>query len=81
MVVFLFVQPSAFQNPPGGDGGYTFRDGVWRGYGKGFRISGGIGNLFDEEPPFSDTVFGYNGGLHSQLVMGRSYEMSFTLPF
>lgn len=62
-------------------GGYTFRDGVWRGYGKGFRISGGIGNLFDEEPPFSDTVFGYNGGLHSQLVMGRSYEVSFSLPF
>jgi len=62
-------------------GGYTFREGVWRGYGRNLRISGGIGNVFDKEPPFSDTVFGYNGGLHSQLVMGRSYELSFTLPF
>lgn len=62
-------------------GGYTFREGVWRGYGRNLRISGGIGNVFDKEPPFSDTVFGYNGGLHSQLVMGRSYELSFSMPF
>lgn len=62
-------------------GGYTFRKGVWRGYGKGLRINGGIGNVFDTEPPFSDTVFGYNGGLHSHLVVGRSYELSFVVPF
>lgn len=62
-------------------GGYRFRNGVWRGYGKGLRVSGGIGNVFDKEPPFSDTVFGYNGGLHSLYVMGRSYELSFNLPF
>ncbi|MBX7121709.1 MAG: TonB-dependent receptor [Opitutaceae bacterium] len=62
-------------------GGYQFQNGVWRGYGKGLRISGGIGNVFDKEPPFSDTVFGYNGGLHSIYVLGRSYEISFNLPF
>jgi len=61
--------------------GYTFNNGVFRGRGKGLRVSVGIGNLFDEEPPFSDTVFGYNGGLHSQWVLGRTYELSFILPF
>jgi len=61
--------------------GYTFRDGVWRGYGRNLRINGGIGNVFDKEPPFSDTVFSYNGGLHSHLVIGRSYELSFSLSF
>ncbi|MBL9203568.1 MAG: TonB-dependent receptor [Opitutaceae bacterium] len=61
--------------------GYSFRNGVWRGYGRNLRINAGIGNLFDKEPPFSDTVFGYNGGLHSHLVLGRSYELSFVLPF
>lgn len=62
-------------------GGYEFKNGVWRGYGKGLRVQGGIGNLFDKEPPFSDTVFGYNGGLHSAYALGRSYELSFVLPF
>lgn len=62
-------------------GGYEFKNGVWRGYGKGLRVVGGIGNLFDKEPPFSDTVFGYNGGLHSQYAIGRTYELSFVLPF
>lgn len=62
-------------------GGYEFKNGVWRGYAKGLRILGGIGNVFDQEPPFSDTVYGYNGGLHSQWVLGRSYELSFVLPF
>lgn len=60
-------------------GGYVFREGVWRGYGKGMRIMAGIGNVFDEEPPFSDTVFGFNGALHSPL--GRTYELGVVLPF
>ncbi|MBL9214770.1 MAG: TonB-dependent receptor [Opitutaceae bacterium] len=62
-------------------GGYEFKHGVWRGHGKGLRILGGIANVFDEEPPFSDTVFGYNGGLHGAWAFGRSYELSFVLPF
>lgn len=62
-------------------GGYEFKNGVWRGYAKGLRLQAGIGNVFDKEPPFSDTAFGYNAGLHSQYVMGRSYELSFVLPF
>lgn len=62
-------------------GGYTFKDGVWRGYAKNLQIQAGIGNVFDKEPPFSDTVFGYNGGLHSQYAIGRTYELSFRLPF
>lgn len=61
--------------------GYEFRHGVWRGYGKGLRVRVGIGNVMDEEPPFADNMYGYNGSLHSQWVLGRSYELSFTLPF
>jgi iron complex outermembrane receptor protein len=61
--------------------GYEFSKGVWRGYGKNLRVMVGIGNVFDQEPPFSDTVYGYNGGLHSQWALGRSYELSFVLPF
>jgi outer membrane receptor protein involved in Fe transport len=61
--------------------GYEFRDGVWRGYGKGLRLGVGVSNVFDKEPPFSDTVWGFNAGLHSQLTLGRAYEFSFLLPF
>lgn len=60
-------------------GSYEFKNGLVRGLGKGLRISGGIGNIFDEEPPFSDTIFGFNGALHSAL--GRTYEISMSLPF
>jgi iron complex outermembrane receptor protein len=61
--------------------GYEFKRGLWRGYGKGLRVNVGVNNLFDKEPPFSDTVFGYNGGIHSQLALGRSYEFSVAMPF
>lgn len=59
--------------------GYVFTDGVWRGRAKGARVSVGIGNVLDEEPPFSDTLFGFNGALHSPL--GRTYQTSFSIPF
>jgi outer membrane receptor protein involved in Fe transport len=58
--------------------GYTFKHGVIGNYGKGLRLNVGIGNLLDEDPPFSDTVFGYDGALHSPL--GRTYSLSFSLP-
>ena len=61
--------------------GYEFKDGVWRGYGKKLRVSLGVNNVFDKEPPFSDTLWGFNAGLHSQLILGRAYEFSFLLPF
>jgi len=59
--------------------GYEFVDGLWREYGKGARVSLGIGNVLDEEPPFADTIFGFNGALHSPL--GRTYQLSLSLPF
>ncbi|MCF7688015.1 MAG: TonB-dependent receptor [Cephaloticoccus sp.] len=59
--------------------GYEFQKGVVGEYLKGSRLSFGIGNLLDEQPPFSDTVFGYNGALHSPL--GRTYELSLSCPF
>lgn len=59
--------------------GYQFKNAVIRGLGKDAKISVGIGNLLNEKPPFADTLFGYNGTFHSPL--GRSYQISFTLPF
>lgn len=59
--------------------GYTFRDGLWHGFAKGAKINVGVGNVFDEEPPFADTIFGYNGALHSPL--GRTYSLSLSLKF
>lgn len=60
--------------------GYNFKQGVWRGYGKGLRVNVGVNNVFDKQPPFSDTLWGFNAGLHSQLILGRGYEFSFNLP-
>lgn len=60
--------------------GYEFKAGLWRGYGKNLRVSLGVSNVFDKEPPFSATLWGFNAGLHSQLILGRSYEFSFALP-
>ena len=60
--------------------GYEFKRGLWRGYGKGLRVMASVDNVFDKQPPFSDTVWGYNAGLHSQLTLGRAYGLSFSLP-
>lgn len=59
--------------------GYTLQQGVWRGRGKGMKLRVGMDNLFNRRPPFSDTIFGFNGGLYSPL--GRTYEFSVTVPF
>lgn len=59
--------------------GRTFADGLWRDVGRGAKITVGIGNVFDRPPPFANTVFGYNGGLHSAL--GRTYSVSLLFPF
>ncbi len=61
--------------------GYEFKTGVWRGYGKNLRVGVGVNNVFDKVPPFSDTVWGFNAALHSQLILGRAYEFTFNLPF
>ena len=61
--------------------GYNFKQGIVRGYGKNARFSLGLNNVMDKQPPFSDTLWGYNAGLHSQLMMGRSYELSLAVPF
>ena len=60
--------------------GYEFKNGLWRGYGKGVRVSGGISNIFDKEPPPSNTLWGFNAGLHRELILGRTYELSFSIP-
>ncbi|MBS0662899.1 MAG: TonB-dependent receptor [Verrucomicrobia bacterium] len=60
--------------------GYEFKQGVWRGHGKGLRVLASVDNAFDKKPPFSDTVWGYNAGLHSVLVAGRTYGFQITIP-
>lgn len=60
--------------------GYEFKNGIWHGYGKGLRVLASVDNVFDKKPPFSDTVWGYNPGLHSVLALGRAYAVSFTIP-
>lgn len=60
--------------------GYEFHRGVWRGYGKNLRVNVGVNNVFDKEPPFSDTIWGFNAGIHSQYILGRAIEISFVLP-
>jgi iron complex outermembrane recepter protein len=57
--------------------GYEFKRGLWRGYGRNLRVNLGVTNVFDKKPPFSDTLWGFNAGLHSQLILGRGFELSF----
>ncbi len=59
---------------------YEFKNGVWRGHAKGLRVGFGVNNVFDKEPPFSDTVWGFNAGLPYQFILGRAYELSFLVP-
>ncbi|MDI1248629.1 MAG: TonB-dependent receptor [Lacunisphaera sp.] len=60
--------------------GYGFKNGLWRGYGKGLRVNVGVNNVFDKQPAFSDTLWGFNAGLHKALILGRAYEFSFNVP-
>ncbi|WP_221032326.1 TonB-dependent receptor plug domain-containing protein [Actomonas aquatica] len=59
--------------------GYTFREGLWHGYGRNARLQLGIGNLADRQPPFANTPYGYNQSLYSPL--GRTYDVTLRLPF
>lgn len=59
--------------------GYEFENNWIGNWGSGTKLSFGIGNLFDEKPPFADTVYGYNGSFHNPL--GRNYQIAFTLIF
>jgi iron complex outermembrane receptor protein len=60
--------------------GYEFKKGIWDSHLKGLRLLLALDNATDKKPPFSDTVWGYNSGLHSQLTLGRSLTVSFTIP-
>jgi iron complex outermembrane recepter protein len=45
----------------------------------GLRFTGGIGNIFDKEPPFANVMFGYDGGFHN--AKQRTYNTSVTYTF
>lgn len=78
------VRPSSLTVPAVGKAdvrvGYEFKSGVWRHYGRGLMVNVGVANLFDKEPPFVDTIYGFNAGLHGLYVFGRTLELSFVLP-
>lgn len=61
--------------------GYEFLRALWRGHGRGLRVNLGVENLADKEPPFIDVIYAYNTALHSDLVRGRTIELSFVLPY
>ncbi|WP_017931812.1 TonB-dependent receptor domain-containing protein [Robiginitomaculum antarcticum] len=46
---------------------------------EGLRAQLGMQNVFDEDPPFSDSTYGYNGALHSNL--GRYVYLRMTKNF
>jgi iron complex outermembrane recepter protein len=60
--------------------GYEFKNGIGRNWAKGLRLQAGVANVFDKKPPFVDTIYGFNPGLHSQYILGRTFEFSFVLP-
>jgi len=78
------VTPTNFPTPPvrmtDTQIAYAFKDGVWRGYGKGVRLAFGISNLTDAEPPFLNNIYGFNPNLHGTYVFGRTFLFSFTIP-
>lgn len=60
---------------------YEFKQGLWRNYGRGLRLGAGIANLTDEKPPFTNNIYGFNGGVYGRWVFGRTFEFSFSQPF
>lgn len=59
--------------------GYQFEEDIWRGFGKGLHVQMGVSNIADKQPPFANTVWGYNQNLYSPL--GRTYDLTIRLPF
>ncbi|MSU67164.1 MAG: hypothetical protein EXS40_01110 [Opitutaceae bacterium] len=62
-------------------GSYEFKEGVWRKFGRGLRLGVGLANLTDEKPPFTNNIYGFNGGVYGRWVFGRTLEFSFSQPF
>ena len=62
-------------------GSYEFKEGVWRKYGRGLRLGVGVANVTDEKPPFTNNIYGFNGGVYGRWAFGRTLEFSFSQPF
>ena len=62
-------------------GSYEFKEGVWRKYGRGLRLGVGVANVMDEKPPFTNNIYGFNGGVYGRWAFGRTLELSFSQPF
>lgn len=57
--------------------GHTFGAPLFGRFGKGATVALGLDNVFDEPPPYTDTLSGYRDG----SPLGRSVSMAVTLPF
>jgi iron complex outermembrane receptor protein len=56
--------------------GYRFQSPLWKKFGRGTRVLLRIENVFDEDPPFADTIVGYRGG----SPLGRAFSVAVTVP-
>ncbi len=57
--------------------GYQFSRPIWHGYGRNLRVALGVQNIGDKYPPFSNSIFGYDG---NYSPLGRSFTLQFTFP-
>jgi len=56
--------------------GYEFRSPILGHFGKGVRVAVGVRNLLGEDPPFANTILGYQGG----SPLGCIYTLSLSAP-
>ena len=56
--------------------GYKFNKAIFGKLGKGVRLAVGVHNLLNEDPPFSNTVLGYQGG----SPLGCTYTLTLSAP-
>jgi outer membrane receptor protein involved in Fe transport len=56
--------------------GYSLKRPLYKKFGRGARIALGIGNLFNAQPTWVDTLAGYRG----VSPIGRTYSLTMTVP-
>ncbi len=71
--VFVYYQGAAERSSSDRVSAFTTTDmNLSFEWSENLRLQGGIGNIFDREPPFANTTWGYDGGFHSAKM--RTYN-------